>query len=144
MTALADASRFGGAAACACNHCDRDRPPNIESPPTRNSSRRVVPSHVLDGRPRIRNIDMVLQATLSRLATLGGPNSTLGPGYPLGGTGSMIFPPVKPPDRLVQRMRKEYPQYAALQYPRPCSLQQARDCLHANEVAVLFALDDKQ
>ncbi|MBI1914995.1 MAG: tetratricopeptide repeat protein [Planctomycetes bacterium] len=47
-------------------------------------------------------------------------------------------------NRLVERMRKEHPPYAALQYPRPCSLQQARDCLHANEVAVLFALDEKQ
>src|SRR5207248_9561391 len=47
-------------------------------------------------------------------------------------------------NRLVQRMRQEHPPYANLQYPRPCSRQQARDCLHANEVAVLFALDEKQ
>jgi CHAT domain-containing protein/Flp pilus assembly protein TadD len=47
-------------------------------------------------------------------------------------------------NRLAERMRQEYPQYAALQYPRPCSLQQARDCLHDNEVAVLFALDEKR
>jgi hypothetical protein len=46
--------------------------------------------------------------------------------------------------RLVQRMRRKHPQYAALQYPRPCTLREARDCLDANEVAILFALDDKQ
>jgi CHAT domain-containing protein len=46
--------------------------------------------------------------------------------------------------KLVERMRREHPQYAALQYPRSCSLQQARDCLQTNEVAILFALDEKQ
>jgi CHAT domain-containing protein/tetratricopeptide (TPR) repeat protein len=39
------------------------------------------------------------------------------------------------------RLRQDYPQYAALQYPSPCTLDQARDCLGYNEVAVLFALD---
>jgi CHAT domain-containing protein/Tfp pilus assembly protein PilF len=39
---------------------------------------------------------------------------------------------------LIQRMEKDYPQYAALKYPRPCSLAEARACLAANEVALLF------
>jgi CHAT domain-containing protein/tetratricopeptide (TPR) repeat protein len=39
---------------------------------------------------------------------------------------------------LIRRLEKDYPQYAALQYPRPCSLAQARACLAASEVALLF------
>jgi CHAT domain-containing protein/tetratricopeptide (TPR) repeat protein len=46
-------------------------------------------------------------------------------------------------DAFADRLRKTYPQYAALQHPKPCTLQQARDCLADNEVAVLFALDRK-
>src|SRR5262245_3584652 len=60
MIALPDAFCRDGAAASACNHCGKERPPNIESPPTRNTSRRVSPSYVLEGSPRIRNIDIVL------------------------------------------------------------------------------------
>jgi CHAT domain-containing protein/Tfp pilus assembly protein PilF len=39
---------------------------------------------------------------------------------------------------LIRRMEQEYPQYAALKYPKPCSLAEARACLAANEVALLF------
>jgi tetratricopeptide (TPR) repeat protein/CHAT domain-containing protein len=39
---------------------------------------------------------------------------------------------------LIRRMEKDYPQYAALKYPKPCSLAAARACLGANEVALLF------
>ncbi len=65
MIALADAFCFGDATACACSHCGKERAPNIDSPPTRNNSRRVVPSQVLDGRPKIRNIDRILRVDLS-------------------------------------------------------------------------------
>ena len=44
---------------------------------------------------------------------------------------------------LTIRLFKEYPQYAGLQFPRPCILEEARACLADNEVAVLFALDRK-
>jgi CHAT domain-containing protein/tetratricopeptide (TPR) repeat protein len=47
-------------------------------------------------------------------------------------------------NELVRRMEKEYPQYAALKHPRPCSLADARACLAANEVALLFVPGDKQ
>jgi CHAT domain-containing protein len=39
---------------------------------------------------------------------------------------------------LIRRMEKDYPQYAALQYPKPCSLAEARACLSPSEVALLF------
>jgi CHAT domain-containing protein/Flp pilus assembly protein TadD len=39
---------------------------------------------------------------------------------------------------LIRRMEKDYPQYAALKYPRPCSLAEARACLASTEVALLF------
>jgi CHAT domain-containing protein/tetratricopeptide (TPR) repeat protein len=39
---------------------------------------------------------------------------------------------------LIRRMEQDSPQYAALKYPRPCSLTQARACLAPTEVAVLF------
>jgi CHAT domain-containing protein len=35
-------------------------------------------------------------------------------------------------------MEREYPQYAALKYPRPCALAEARACLAPTEVALLF------
>src|SRR5262245_53886712 len=57
ITALAGASGFVVVAVRACSHCGKVRLPNIESPPTRNSSRRVIPSHVRDGRPKIRSIE---------------------------------------------------------------------------------------
>jgi hypothetical protein len=41
-------------------------------------------------------------------------------------------------------MQKEYPQYATLKYPRPCSVAQARACLDANEVALLFVPGDER
>jgi tetratricopeptide (TPR) repeat protein len=46
--------------------------------------------------------------------------------------------------KLVARMARDYPQYAALLRPRPCTLAQARACLDDGEVAVLFALDRKE
>jgi tetratricopeptide (TPR) repeat protein/CHAT domain-containing protein len=45
---------------------------------------------------------------------------------------------------LIQRMEKEYPQYAALKYPKPCSLAEARACLAPTEVALLFVPGDKR
>jgi CHAT domain-containing protein len=45
---------------------------------------------------------------------------------------------------LIRRMEKEYPQYAALKYPKPCSLAQARACLAPTEVALLFVPGDKK
>jgi tetratricopeptide (TPR) repeat protein len=39
---------------------------------------------------------------------------------------------------LVARMERENPQYAALKYPRPCSVEQARSCLAPDEVALLY------
>jgi CHAT domain-containing protein/tetratricopeptide (TPR) repeat protein len=41
---------------------------------------------------------------------------------------------------LIRRMERDYPQYAALKYPKPCTSTQARACLAANEVALLFIL----
>jgi CHAT domain-containing protein/lipopolysaccharide biosynthesis regulator YciM len=41
---------------------------------------------------------------------------------------------------LIGEMEKTYPQYAALKHPKPCTVEQARDCLGANEVALLFVL----
>jgi CHAT domain-containing protein/Tfp pilus assembly protein PilF len=38
------------------------------------------------------------------------------------------------------RLEKEYPQYAVMKYPTPCSLPDARACLERNEVALLFIL----
>jgi CHAT domain-containing protein/tetratricopeptide (TPR) repeat protein len=46
--------------------------------------------------------------------------------------------------QLAARLRKEYPRYAELMYPQPCTLKEARDCLGKNEVAVLFAIDRKK
>jgi CHAT domain-containing protein/Tfp pilus assembly protein PilF len=39
---------------------------------------------------------------------------------------------------LIRRMEQDSPQYAALQYPKPCSLAEARACLAPSEVALLF------
>jgi CHAT domain-containing protein len=39
---------------------------------------------------------------------------------------------------LIRRMEQEYPQYAALKYPSPCSLAEARACLAPTELALLF------
>ena len=41
---------------------------------------------------------------------------------------------------LVATMERENPQYAALKYPRPCSIEQARACLAADEVALMYVL----
>ena len=46
--------------------------------------------------------------------------------------------------RLAGRLRKEYPRYAALQHPQPCTLEEARACLADNEVAVLFGVGRKE
>jgi CHAT domain-containing protein/Tfp pilus assembly protein PilF len=40
--------------------------------------------------------------------------------------------------KLIRQMEKDYPQYAALKYPRPCTLAEARACLAPTEVALLF------
>ena len=40
---------------------------------------------------------------------------------------------------LIARMERAYPQYAALKYPKACTIEQARDCLGADEVALLYA-----
>jgi CHAT domain-containing protein/Tfp pilus assembly protein PilF len=45
---------------------------------------------------------------------------------------------------LIRRMEKEYPQYAALKYPQPCSPAEARACLAPTEVALLFIPGDKR
>jgi CHAT domain-containing protein len=42
--------------------------------------------------------------------------------------------------RLVARMEQECPQYAALNYPKPCSLEDARACLGENEAALIYVL----
>ena len=47
-------------------------------------------------------------------------------------------------DEFAARLRKDYPQYAALQYPKPCTLEEARSCLADDEVAVLFDIDRKE
>jgi CHAT domain-containing protein/lipopolysaccharide biosynthesis regulator YciM len=44
---------------------------------------------------------------------------------------------------LVRRMEQEYPAYAALKYPKPCTLEAARACLSTNEVALLYILGTK-
>jgi len=40
------------------------------------------------------------------------------------------------------KLRQSHPGYAGFRYPQPCSVDQARDCLADNEVALLFALGD--
>ena len=46
---------------------------------------------------------------------------------------------------LVARMETgELPQYAALKYPRPCSIVEARACLADDEVALLFVLGTRR
>ena len=44
---------------------------------------------------------------------------------------------------LVVQLEKEYPQYAALKYPQPCKLEEARACLAPDEVALLFVAGTK-
>jgi CHAT domain-containing protein/Tfp pilus assembly protein PilF len=41
---------------------------------------------------------------------------------------------------LVTRMEAAYPQYAALMHPNACSIDEARDCLAPDEVALLYVL----
>jgi CHAT domain-containing protein/Tfp pilus assembly protein PilF len=45
---------------------------------------------------------------------------------------------------LIGQMEKEYPQYAALKYPKPCSVAEARACLAPTEVALLFVPGDEK
>jgi tetratricopeptide (TPR) repeat protein len=45
---------------------------------------------------------------------------------------------------LIRRMEQEYPQYAALKYPHPSSLAEARACLAPTEVALLFVPGDQR
>ena len=46
--------------------------------------------------------------------------------------------------RLASRLHKDYPSYAALQHPQPCTLEEARACLADNEVAILFGVGRKE
>jgi CHAT domain-containing protein/tetratricopeptide (TPR) repeat protein len=41
---------------------------------------------------------------------------------------------------LIERMERDYPRYAALKYPKPCTIEEARSCLADDEVALLYAL----
>ena len=41
---------------------------------------------------------------------------------------------------LVARMDREFPEYAALKHPRPCSVAEARACLADDEVALFYVL----
>jgi CHAT domain-containing protein len=41
-------------------------------------------------------------------------------------------------EEVIARVERDFPQYAALRYPRPCSLEQARATLGENEVALHF------
>jgi CHAT domain-containing protein/Tfp pilus assembly protein PilF len=45
---------------------------------------------------------------------------------------------------LMHRMEQNYPQYAALKYPKPCSLAEARACLAPSEAALLFVLGNEK
>jgi CHAT domain-containing protein/Tfp pilus assembly protein PilF len=47
-------------------------------------------------------------------------------------------------DQFLVGLRRDYPNYAALQYPEPCTIDRARACLGDNEVSVLFALDREE
>jgi tetratricopeptide (TPR) repeat protein/CHAT domain-containing protein len=46
--------------------------------------------------------------------------------------------------KLVAQMEKEYTRYAALKYPKPCSVEAARACLDPNEVALHFVLGKEE
>src|SRR5207302_198830 len=46
--------------------------------------------------------------------------------------------------QLTADMEKLHPQYVALKYPKPCSLDEARACLGSNEVALHFMLGDAE
>jgi tetratricopeptide (TPR) repeat protein len=41
---------------------------------------------------------------------------------------------------LIARMEHDYPQYTALKYPKACAVEEARDCLGTDEVALLYVL----
>ena len=41
---------------------------------------------------------------------------------------------------LMARMEKEFPMYAALKYPKACTVEEARACLDKNELALIFVL----
>jgi tetratricopeptide (TPR) repeat protein len=42
--------------------------------------------------------------------------------------------------KLVTTFEREYPQYAALKYPKPCTLKEARRCLTRNELALIYVV----
>jgi tetratricopeptide (TPR) repeat protein len=44
---------------------------------------------------------------------------------------------------LITRMEHDYPQYTALKYPKVCTAEEARDCLGADEVGLLYVLGTK-
>ena len=41
---------------------------------------------------------------------------------------------------LIARMEKEFPMYAALKYPKACTVEEARACLDENELALIFVV----
>ena len=41
---------------------------------------------------------------------------------------------------FLDKLRQSHPQYAGFRHPQPCSVEEARSCLHDNEVALLFAV----
>jgi tetratricopeptide (TPR) repeat protein len=45
--------------------------------------------------------------------------------------------------QLTARLERQYPNYAAAKYPKPCTPRQARDCLAKNEVALVYVLGDE-
>jgi CHAT domain-containing protein/tetratricopeptide (TPR) repeat protein len=46
--------------------------------------------------------------------------------------------------KLVSEIEKRFPLYAALKYPKPCSVEEARACLEPNEVALHFVVGKKK
>jgi CHAT domain-containing protein/Tfp pilus assembly protein PilF len=46
--------------------------------------------------------------------------------------------------KLVAQLEKEYPRYAGLKYPKPCTIEEARASLGPNEVALHFVLGDQE
>ncbi len=46
--------------------------------------------------------------------------------------------------RFERKLLQSHPGYAALRYPQPCSVEEARRCLDDNEVALLFAVGEEE
>ena len=45
---------------------------------------------------------------------------------------------------LIARMEKDFPLYAALKYPKACTIEQARACLDENEIALMFVVGSEK